>query len=227
MLKNALYETEIPMIIRRLASVEQQLDTLKASSPSLHHNPDIASLRSILSPAMQGSAEPRSSLQIPPHNGTTPIYNDEDNEQVHDAMESLSLRRNLSPPENPPFGMWWTYTIEETLVWPILEFPGVINGGLDALMDSSAEEDTDGEDEVHSYKRSSLGRKSKYARVDRPKRGLDDGTIVSELVESFLRNVHTKNPILDSAQLRLHAANLVENGLAWDGSTCQVVSTVS
>jgi hypothetical protein len=215
------------MILKRLATVELQLEMLKPASPSGQYAPDVASMRSILSPAMQGSSDARSHLQLSSQNGTTPIYNDRDRQLDGDVMDSLSLRRNLSPPENPPFGVWWTYTIEETLVWPILEFQGDINSGLDALMDSSDEDGSDSEDESSAVQRTSLGRRSKRTRVERVKRGLDDGFVVRELVENFLRYVHTKNPILDAAQLRVHAANIVENGLKWDGETCQVVSTLS
>jgi hypothetical protein len=142
-----------------------------------------------------------------------------------DITDLLSLRRNLAQPEDPPFGVWWTYTIEETLNWPILQFDGDINSGLDALMDSSDEEysSSSDEDDTQSVK-ASLAAKRERRKEEHVKRGLDDGVMVPELIESFLRNVHIKNPILDTSILRVYASNMIENGLNWDGETCQVVS---
>lgn len=48
---------------------------------------------------------------------------------------------------------------------------------------------------------------------------------VSELVERFLSNVHTKNPILDSNVLRGMVKSIAGEGFGWDARTCLVVST--
>ena len=48
---------------------------------------------------------------------------------------------------------------------------------------------------------------------------------VSELVERFLNNVHTKNPILDSNALRGIVKSIAGDGFGWDARTCLVVST--
>ncbi|KAK4903972.1 hypothetical protein LTR49_026497 [Elasticomyces elasticus] len=46
---------------------------------------------------------------------------------------------------------------------------------------------------------------------------------VPALVESFLRNVHTKNPFLDADQLVRKARLVAGNGLGWDGWSCLVL----
>ncbi|KAK4908640.1 hypothetical protein LTR49_022504 [Elasticomyces elasticus] len=46
---------------------------------------------------------------------------------------------------------------------------------------------------------------------------------VPALVESFLRNVHTKNPVLDADQLVRKARLVACNGLGWDGWSCLVL----
>lgn len=46
---------------------------------------------------------------------------------------------------------------------------------------------------------------------------------ITSLVEYFLVQVHTKNPILDPTSLRKMVANIVQFGLQWDGPTCLVV----
>ncbi|KAK4905857.1 hypothetical protein LTR49_024903 [Elasticomyces elasticus] len=46
---------------------------------------------------------------------------------------------------------------------------------------------------------------------------------VPALVESFLRNVHTKNPVLDADQLVRKARLVASNGLGWDGWSCLVL----
>lgn len=50
---------------------------------------------------------------------------------------------------------------------------------------------------------------------------------VSELVERFLANVHTKNPILDSNALRGIVKSIAGEGFSWDARTCLVVGTPS
>jgi hypothetical protein len=170
----------------------------------------------MLSPPLQAEPKTFGDPYAFDQNNTTPIYNEQLQQMNTDLMESLSLRRNLATPEYPPFGMWWTYTIEETLLWPIFEYHGGVNSSIDAVLD-----DSDGEGYADTeHANSDAGRPRPYAR-----QGLDDGYTVRKLTESFLRNVHTKNPILDPNQLRARAAGLVENGLGWDGETCQVVSS--
>lgn len=48
---------------------------------------------------------------------------------------------------------------------------------------------------------------------------------VMQLVEIFLRNVHTKNPIFDPKYLRNMARSVVKNGFDWEASSCLVVRT--
>jgi hypothetical protein len=57
------------MILRRLTAVEAKLANLSPSLANSEPSPDIASIRSILSPAMQASSDGATYVQ----NGTTPI----------------------------------------------------------------------------------------------------------------------------------------------------------
>jgi hypothetical protein len=53
-------------------------------------------------------------------------------------------------------------------------------------------------------------------------RSLPDEKIPS-LVDNFLQNVHTKNPILDVESLVRHGRKAAENGLGWDAPSCLVL----
>ncbi|KAL3496924.1 hypothetical protein BJX62DRAFT_232120 [Aspergillus germanicus] len=209
-------DPQVTSILTRLSNLERRLEMSSVPGPSS----DLAALRS-LAPAMQGGLRSSSSsiqaLISPP--GPTPIYaeKDEDDTPGH-IMAALSLRRDLSRPENPPFGAWWTYTVEETLAWPVLGYRGNVNGCLDALMaDLDERDDDDGYDTASCRPRSNIWPDSVVGV------GLDDGIVVPELIENFLVNVHAQNPILNPVQLRAQAGDLVENGLGWDGRTCRVL----
>jgi hypothetical protein len=225
---NTATNEQIAAILARLSDFERRLDIV---NPTPHHSAspasDIAAMRSLLVPAMQGGhSTPRASPADPVDE--TPIYDERYHQTHNDIMESVSLRRDLSHPENPPFGLWWTFTVEETLLWPILGFRGNVNSSLDAVMLGSREDEEGEEGEVGF----AGSRGAEYLRArpqgsspgDLSGRGLDDGTVVPGLIESFLSNVHTKCPILDPQSLRSYAANLVENGPGWNAKTCQVVS---
>jgi hypothetical protein len=238
-------EDQIASIMMRLGEVERRLDIVKEpsaqrSSISTSSPADTATARSLLVPAAQGrfrlSDSFASELATIP-SADTAIFDDR-HETEHDVMESLSLRRDLSKPENPPFGLWWTYTVEETLLWPILMFNGSVNRSLDVVMlgtpgeDDSGSEDGDADAMVDQSSMTrehgrmgtshSSGGVQNAIRGDR--RGLDDGTVVPELIDSFLKNVHVKHPFLGAAKLRSQAANIIENGIGWDISSCKVVS---
>ncbi|CZT00485.1 uncharacterized protein RCO7_02976 [Rhynchosporium graminicola] len=215
--------TQIESILGRLSKVEEELAMLKQPpTDSSAYTSDTASRRSILAPAMQGSSDPRAQMSLSAHQETTPIYGEPEQLYGSNFMDSLSLRRDLLSPENPPFGIWWTYTVEETLVWPILEFDGEINSGLDAVLDLSDEDD--GERSSKAAYGPGPGRlPAGPNHVGRVRKGLDDGDTVQELIESFLENVHIHNPVLDTAKLQSYVSNFIENGLGWDGETCQVL----
>lgn len=209
---------QIASILTRLSNVEQELDVLKNVPRAGSIAPDIASARSLLVPALQGIAKDYNETNAAPQSGLTPIYDDRYNQNNNDVMQSLSLRRDLSHPENPPFGIFWTYTVEETLLWPILGYHGSVNSSLDALFANSDSEDQP------SVGDSLVSRSAAHPNVNGIQSGLDDGAVIQELTESFLKNVHVKSPILDPSELRSRAANVAENGLNWDEETCQVVS---
>ncbi|PVH72061.1 hypothetical protein DL98DRAFT_577054 [Cadophora sp. DSE1049] len=214
---------------RILSAIDKLAVSLSSADPIQHNGQDsptsdMASRRSILAVPMQASSERSSYIQTSPQNSMTSIYSDEDTQGTGHILESLSLRRSMAQPENAPFGLWWSYTIEETLSWPILEFQGNISIGLDALMDSS---DEDGEeDEQHQSRircQISVRKRKGRKNLKRVKRSLDDEEMVPELIESFLKHAHTMNPILEPSLLRKNAASMVEHGLSWDGETCQVL----
>jgi hypothetical protein len=58
----------------------------------------------------------------------------------------------------------------------------------------------------------------------RPLPVIDEGNSVA-LVEAFLHNVHTKNPILDPTEIRVLARDIAENGFTWDGPSCLILIT--
>ncbi|CAG9942740.1 unnamed protein product [Clonostachys rosea f. rosea IK726] len=156
-----------------------------------------------------------------------PLYSHRDTQTHDDVMGSLSLRRDLSHPENPPFGTWWTYTVEETLLWPILEYQGNINNCLDVILGDFDDEPGNKDTGASPNAEGNTGPYTKERRKQHLSSGitlgLDDGATISELVGSFLRNIHTKFPILEPQELRERGQNLVESGLGWDGETCQVL----
>ncbi|KEY71301.1 hypothetical protein S7711_05893 [Stachybotrys chartarum IBT 7711] len=187
---------------------------------------EIATMRSLLVPAAQGGSrrlsQPQDVVMSPA--GDTPVY-DNRHQTQQDVMESLCLRRDLSRPEDPPFGMWWTYTVEETLLWPILGYSGNVNSGLDVVMLDS-EGDTGSEDEYDDQNNAGCAQQMHersprspllqgYLRpefTDRmDRRGLDDGTVVPGLIENFLKNVHTK----ESMGLRHVSSRSLEQRLYW------------
>lgn len=47
---------------------------------------------------------------------------------------------------------------------------------------------------------------------------------IATLVQRFFRNVHTKNPILDSAVLDSYVYEIDQHGFGWSGKSCLVVS---
>ncbi|KAF5627224.1 uncharacterized protein FTJAE_9309 [Fusarium tjaetaba] len=203
-----------------------------------------ATTRTLLVPAAQGRFRLFDSLasEIEVDSGDTAVFGD-CYETEHDVMESLSLRRDLRNPGNPPFGLWWTYTVEETLLLPILNFKGNVNLSLDVVMlgapggddsdseDAAADGDDDG-DEMASqdFMASNNRRVGTYASIGSVQnptrgefRGLDDGNVIPELIDSFLKNVHVKYLFLEATQLRTQAANAIENGIGWDTASCKVL----
>ncbi|KAF5241038.1 hypothetical protein FANTH_9255 [Fusarium anthophilum] len=231
----------------RLSEIERVLNIAQDSpaqrpSVSTLSPAHTATTRSLLVPAAQGRFRLYDSLasETEVDSGDTAVFGD-CYETEHDVMESLSLRRDLSNPENPPFGLWWTYTVEETLLLPILNFKGHVNLSLDVVMLGAPGEDDSGSEEAaaggddddgmasQDFVVSNNGRMRTYAStysVQNPTRGdfrgLDDGNVIPELIESFLKNVHVKNLFLDATQLRTQSANAIENGIGWDTASCKV-----
>lgn len=73
----------------------------------------------------------------------------------------------------------------------------------------------------------SAGESSNVAPVDdfirfRGLLALDDERIPS-IIDRFLQNIHTKNPILDVESLVKHGRKCAEHGVGWDGLSCLVL----
>lgn len=68
---------------------------------------------------------------------------------------------------------------------------------------------------------------SKVALVDEVVRftGLHppDDERIPQLIDCFLQNIHTKNPILDVEALVRHGRKCAEHGVGWDGLSCLVL----
>ena len=50
-----------------------------------------------------------------------------------------------------------------------------------------------------------------------------DEESIPALIDRFLQNVHTKNPILDVEALVKHGRRCADSGVGWDGSSCLVL----
>jgi hypothetical protein len=50
-----------------------------------------------------------------------------------------------------------------------------------------------------------------------------DDERIPHLIDSFLQNVHTKNPILDVESLVKHGRKCAQHGVGWDGLSCLVL----
>jgi hypothetical protein len=231
-------EDQIASIIMRLNELERRLDLARESpvNPLNSSTPspaDTAAARSLLVPAAQGSFRALDSM-IDEFNspvGDTAIYN-ERHETEYDVMSSLSLRRDLSKPENPPFGLWWTYTVEEALLWPILGFKGDVNHSLDILLlDNTSDTNSGSDGGGHAIGQGDLAAEAAtdplHDIVLSDRRGLDDGTVVPQLIQSFLENVHSRAPCLEASRLRREAFDVIEHGIGWESSACKVVSSNS
>lgn len=89
---------------------------------------------------------------------------------------------------------------EKILKWPIFELPYTITPLIESLLDAEANSSL----EVYDYANNQA----------------IPTTELWELVDSFLLNVHIKNPILDFQRLRKSAANIIQHGFKWDDESC-------
>jgi len=55
--------------------------------------------------------------------------------------------------------------------------------------------------------------------------GTFDEDAAPRLVELFLKNMHTENPVLDIEDIRIAAQRVASNGCGWNASSCLIVST--
>lgn len=66
------------------------------------------------------------------------------------------------------------------------------------------------------------GASSRASNVSTGLSPLDDEHMPS-LIDAFLQNVHTKNPILDVQSLVKHGRECAANGIGWDSWSCMVL----
>ncbi|KAL4968901.1 uncharacterized protein BDV14DRAFT_211388 [Aspergillus stella-maris] len=133
------------------------------------------------------------------------------------ANEALNLESTKSPEETVPNNTEYTFVLEaqqlqaqsassNVLQWPLLrDICGPSE--VDKLFFNPVPSD-----ETTERPWSSSGR------------GIREED-VSALIESFLENVHTKNPILDPSELRNLSRCVGENGFQWDAQSCLVLIT--
>lgn len=65
-------------------------------------------------------------------------------------------------------------------------------------------------------------RKSLKRAVKRASQGINEENVPG-LVDRFLQLVHSKNPVLNTRQIREAARHVAEDGVGWDASSCIVV----
>jgi Fungal Zn(2)-Cys(6) binuclear cluster domain len=100
---------------------------------------------------------------------------------------------------------------EDILEWPIFEGKHT-RAELETLIFESHSFGTD----------RSTGRTGGLDHLTRDYRGVQEED-AARLVNTFLAQVHTKNPILDSRQLSKMAKDMSEHGFQWDAESCLVL----
>ncbi|RPB00496.1 hypothetical protein L873DRAFT_1679801 [Choiromyces venosus 120613-1] len=131
--------------------------------------------------------------------------------------------------------------VEAVLQWPIFSGQFCVEDILAPVFENSHAEDDEDEDERDTWqeRKGMMGRSKPedgyqgHGGSMRKGTGLYDydekllrqppGEILT-LVQRFFRNVHTKNPILDSAVLDGYAYEIEQHGFGWSGKSCLVVS---
>lgn len=178
-----------------LHRILDRLDSLEERISGLS-NPHIP-----LAPPLQAPEDDRNDQQslgkVRPHTGQ-PV---EPSHILASDSRQVNLR-DLSS-DKAPHSTWWKATLEDTLEWPVLQFRGNTKRALEATM-------------IYEHKESELY----AASEDR----LYDKKVISHLVELFIEEVHTKNPILEISQVQKHTAHVLKTGIGHDMETCFVVS---
>lgn len=118
----------------------------------------------------------------------------------------MAMRRGSGPSLDARnhYKKWWKTTLEDTLEWPILGFKGRASYAIEATIIKTNE---------FSPKNEALA----YA--------LQDQKVIPHLVELFIQEVHTKNPIIDIIQIQEDTKHVLTHGFGYDEESCFFVST--
>jgi hypothetical protein len=208
-------------ILERINYVADLLETQRDSLSGLTPNPMLASPPAAVagSPFNTDASIGRRSSQLQPTPQSLQYSEDASNfdSTQGDAeilLESLEIAgRSIG-------------TSEDILDWPV--FQGKHNrSAIEALISNPQSVATDSFASTNQSRfagTSSLAIGSDPIRTSRPSRGVQEDDVMN-LVHKFLTNVHIKNPVLDSEDLKSKARGVMENGFGWDATSCLVVST--
>ncbi|KAG0637788.1 hypothetical protein HOY80DRAFT_889010 [Tuber brumale] len=224
--KLATFDAASLAILDKLSKIEAMLDSDRGSS-NQQHTPT-----SHPSPHTSGSTTSGGAVQLPPlppltARGSSP--KSVGSKPPPDASEIFPV--SVATASGP--------RVEDLLQWPIFNRKFCVEEILAPVFADSRGEDDEDEDEREGWQERKGMEKSEpldgYQAHGGNRRGTGlydydekllrqpPGEIVT-LVQRFLRNVHTKNPILDSAVLDSYVCEIEKHGFGWSGKSCLVVS---
>ncbi|PWW80694.1 hypothetical protein C7212DRAFT_274012 [Tuber magnatum] len=106
--------------------------------------------------------------------------------------------------------------VEAVLQWPIFKGQFCVEEILAPVFADSHEDDDDDDEREGWQERKGMGKSE-------PENGYQAQHEIATLVQRFFRNVHTKNPILDSAVLDSYVYDIEKHGFGWSGKSCLVL----
>ncbi|KAK5044659.1 hypothetical protein LTR84_010551 [Exophiala bonariae] len=115
---------------------------------------------------------------------------------------------------------WWNPSVEDTLMWPSLRPYNLSQVPLISLLDVPFEAEASALHDNHACSSLHLSPHVREAYMASSQGGLDDPTEMKQLVDWFMKSIHTKQPVIDPDVLYKQIAVVQENGLSWDGPTC-------
>lgn len=116
-------------------------------------------------------------------------------------------------------------TADIVLAWPIWRDKYGADSLIGTVFHSTGSNRTDSKGDSASQRRQSPGitdAANDIFVVSGGLTSLDDERIPS-LIDNFLQNVYTKNPVLDVEDLVRHGRKAAEHGLGWDGMSCLIL----
>ena len=108
---------------------------------------------------------------------------------------------------------------ETILTWPIFNGRWSRNFLSQEILIGSLSSGSDAQGDHHHYHHH---RNPSKGRVKRASQGINEENVPG-LVDCFLQLVHSKNPVLNTRQIREAARHVAEDGVGWDASSCIVV----